>query len=226
MNEMASSANSEMFRSSTTAVDLVDLQPKWNWCTKLGVVLIILGILAIGLLAFSKMDPVPWLSWLIVLSGMAESVHAFHLRKSGAFFFHLVPGVAGVPLGVLVATHPDVGLVTWMLVFACFFTVIGLFRLVSAVRLRFPAWPWAAFDSVAMLGLGCAFWTTSPRLGLWFFDVAVGASLILRGWSSVMFGFGLRHWQAPKRMHLSRSHGPRSNPNTSTQALGRRVSGL
>lgn len=211
---------------NSVTYSLSSLQPKWSWCAKLGVVLIVFGILALSLLAFSNMDPVPWLSWLIVLSGMAESIHAFHLRKSGAFFFHLVPGIAGVPLGLLVASHPDVDLVTWMLVFACFFTVIGLFRLLSAARLRFPAWPWAVFDSIAMLGLGCAFWTTSPRLGLWFFDVAVGASLILRGWSSVMFGFGVRHWQASGRMHLSRSHTTRSNSNPSTQAVGGRLSSL
>ena len=178
-------------------LDIAHLRGTWTWCVKLGVVLITLGILAISMTAVSDVNSVLWLCWLIVVSGMAEAVHAFHLRKSGGFFFHLVPGIAGVPLGLLVATHPAVELATWMLVFACFFTIVGLFRLLSALRLGFPAWRWAVFDSGVMLVFGSVFWTTSTRLGPQFFDIAVGVSLILRGWSSVMFGFGLRRWRAP-----------------------------
>jgi uncharacterized membrane protein HdeD (DUF308 family) len=177
-----------------------------SWCAKLGIVLVVIGLFAISLMAIPDIDSVPLLSWLIVLGGIAEAVHGFHLRKSGAFFFHLLPAVAGIPLGLLVATHPDAGIVDWMLVFACFFTVTGLFRLISSVRLKFSAWSWAVFDSIVMLVLGCVFWTTSSRLGLRFFDFAVGLSLSLRGLSSIMFGIGVHSRRAPNREHLPASH--------------------
>lgn len=149
-----------------------------SWCAELGIVLVVIGLFAISLITIPDIDSVPWLSWLIVLGGIAEAVHGFHLRKSGAFFFHLLPAVAGIPLGLLVATHPDAGIVDWMLVFACFFTITGLFRLVSSVRLKFRAWSWAVFDSIVMLVLGCVFWTTSPRIGPRFFDFAVGPVVV------------------------------------------------
>jgi uncharacterized membrane protein HdeD (DUF308 family) len=218
MNEIGSKPSIEEKAVGTTVLDLAHLRGKWTWCAKLGVVLIILGILAISMIAVSEVDSVLWLSWLIVVSGMAEAVHAFHLRKSGGFFFHLVPGIAGVPLGLLVATHPAVDIVTWMLVFACFFTIVGLFRMLSAFRLRFPAWRWAVFDSAVMLVFGSVFWTTSTRLGLQFFDIAVGVSLILRGWSSVMLGFGLRSWRTPIGTHFPPSHAGQKHGQTSAQA--------
>jgi uncharacterized membrane protein HdeD (DUF308 family) len=165
---------------------------KGSWCVTLGITLISLGILAITLIRFTNFDTVPLLTWLIVLGGVAEAVHAFHLRKSGDFFFHLVPGITGIPLGLLMITHPDAGAVAWMLVFASFFTVVGLFRLLSAVRLKFPSWQWAVFDAVVTLVLACLFWTTSKWFGQWFFDLAVGTSLILRGWSSIAFGLAVR----------------------------------
>jgi uncharacterized membrane protein HdeD (DUF308 family) len=168
--------------------------------------------------ALRNIDSVPLLSWLIVLGGLAEAIHAFHLRNSGEFFLHLVPGVAGIPLGLLVATHPAVDIVTWMLVFACFFTVVGLFRLFSALRLRFPGWTWAVFDSCVMLIFGCIFWTTSPRLGLWFFDIAVGISLVLRGWSSIVFGFHLRRTRAPQT-HSTTSPAAQTRTHTAVQAF-------
>jgi uncharacterized membrane protein HdeD (DUF308 family) len=177
-----------------------------SWCAKLGVVLVVIGLFAISLIAIPDIDSVPWLSWLIVLGGTVEAVHGFHLRKSALFFFHLLPAVAGIPLGLLVATHPNAGIVDWMLVFACFFTITGLFRLVSSVRLKFPAWSWAVFDSIVMLMLGCVFWTTSSRLGMRFFDFAVGLSLSLRGLSSIMFGIGVRRRRVPNQEHLPDSH--------------------
>ncbi len=57
-----------------------------------------------------------------------------------------------------------------------------------------------------MLMLGCVFWTTSPRVGLRFFDFAVGLSLSLRGLSSIMFGMRLRRRRGPNREHLPEYH--------------------
>jgi len=192
--------------ANAALLDLAHDESTGSWCARLGFVLVVIGLFAISLIAIPNIDSVPLLSWLIVLGGIAEAVHAFHLRKSGAFLFHLLPAVAGIPLGLLVATHPDAGIREWMLVFACFFTITGLFRLVSSARLKFPAWSWAVFDSIVMLVLGCVFWTTSPRLGLRFFDFAVGLSLSLRGLSSIMFGIGVRRRRVPNREHLPDSH--------------------
>lgn len=187
-----SAINDRAKRTSTSPDrDLVHLHGTERWSSSLGIVLVVFGIMALSLIAIRSLDSIPWLAWLLVLAGIAEAVHAFHLRRSSAFFFHVVPGIAGLPLGLLVATHSGHDLFAWMLVFACVFTIVGLFRLLSAIRLRFPTWPWAVFDAIVTLVIGCVFWTTSPRLGPWFFDLAVGISLILRGWSSAMFGLGL-----------------------------------
>ncbi len=197
--------NSRGKSAKAALLALVD-ESSGSWSAKLGIVLVAIGLFAISMMAIRDIDSVPLLSWLIVLGGIAEAVHGFHLRKSGAFLLHLFPAVAGIPLGLLVATHPDASIADWMLVFACFFTITGLFRLISSVRLKFPAWSWAVFDSIVMLVLGCVFWTTSPRIGLRFFDFAVGLSLSLRGLSSIMFGIGVRRRREPNREQLPESH--------------------
>jgi cytochrome c biogenesis factor len=33
--------------------------------------------------------------WLIALSGIVESVHAFPLQKGGGLLLHIIPGIAG-----------------------------------------------------------------------------------------------------------------------------------
>ena len=202
MNESAMNHGTK--RTSTSPLpELLHLQGSGRWSSSLGVVLVVLGILSLGLIGIRNWDSIPLLAWLLVLAGIAEAVHAFQVRRSSAFFVHVVPGIAGLPLGLLVATHSGVDLTAWMLVFASVFTIIGLFRLLCAIRLRFLSWRWAVFDGVVTLVIGCVFWTTSPRLGQWFFELAVGTSLILRGWSSLKFGFALK-----KRPDAAEKQGP------------------
>jgi uncharacterized membrane protein HdeD (DUF308 family) len=190
--------------SRSSAVLESALRHKSSWCANVGIALIIFGVLAISVIPFPDINSVILIGWLMVVSGLVEAVHAFYLRKSDAFLFHLVPAIAGLPIGVLIVTHPSAGAVAWMLVFASSFTVIGLFRTISAVHLRFHAWQWAALDGVITLLLAAIFWTASVMFVPWFFCLAVGVSLIFRGLSSIMFGMG---WSSSSHgVHSERLH--------------------
>jgi uncharacterized membrane protein HdeD (DUF308 family) len=189
--------------------DGAELLHSGRWCAKLGIALIIFGTLAISAAFIKDINSVVLIGWLMLVSGLTEAVHAFYLWKSGAFFFHLVPAIAGVPIGLLMLTHTSAGAVAWMLVFASSFTVIGLFRVIAVFRYRFPAWTWAAVDAIATLLLAALFWTAWLWLAPWYFGLAVGTSLILRGWSSIMFGRGLHALRAqhhPLATHLRKTN--------------------
>jgi len=164
----------------------------WNWTAQLGTALILLGIAALLTAAtnFPRQEVV--FGWLVVFSGIVESVHAFHLRRKDRFLLHIIPGIAGLPIGLLIITHPEAGEIVWMLLFASFLTVIGLFRMVSAIRFKFPGWAWAEFDGIATLLLGVVLWAARPWLAPQFMGLAVGFSLVLRGLSSIMLAMGLR----------------------------------
>jgi hypothetical protein len=58
--------------------------------------------------------------WLLLVSGIIEIVHAFGVRRWSGFFLHLIGGVLGVLIGLLVVTHPLAGAVAWTLLFASF----------------------------------------------------------------------------------------------------------
>jgi uncharacterized membrane protein HdeD (DUF308 family) len=164
----------------------------WSWTAQLGTALILLGIVALLTTATKVPRQEVVFGWLIVLSGIAESAHAFHLRRDDRFLLHIVPGIAGLPIGLLIITHPEAGGIVWMLLFASFLTVIGLFRIVSAIRFKFPNWAWTEFDGIATLLLGVVLWAARPWLAPQFMGLAVGFSLILRGWSSIMLAIGQR----------------------------------
>ncbi len=155
--------------------------------------MVVLGTIALFMIPAATLGTVLVLGWLLVVSGVVELIHAFRVRRWGGLFLHLIGGVLGVLIGLLVVTHPLVGAMAWTLLFASFFTVIGLFRLITAIRLKFPNWGWAVFDGAITLGLGILLWASWPVSALWFLGLAVGVSLILRGWSYVMFSLAIRN---------------------------------
>ena len=172
--------------------DIENLRHKWGWLLTLGIVMIHLGSIALVITPAATLATILVLGWLLVVSGIAESVYAFRIRKWGGLFLHLIGGILGVLIGLLIVTHPVAGALAWTLLFASFFTVIGIFRLVATINLRFPHWGWAVFDSIVTVGLGILLWAEWPSSGLWFLGLAVGVSLILRGWSYIRFALAIR----------------------------------
>jgi len=168
------------------------LRPKWGWFLALGIGLILLGTIALVIMPAATIATVMVLGWLMVFSGVFEAIHAFQVRGWRGVLLHLVGGLLGVVLGLLIVTHPVAGALAWTMLFASFFLVVGTFRLVAAIRFKFPYWGWAAFDGAITVLLGILLWADWPWSGLWFLGLSIGISLLLRGWSYVMIAFALR----------------------------------
>ena len=112
--------------------------------------------------------------------------------RMGGVLLHVAGAALGILVGLLVVTDPLSGALAFTLLFACFFTVIGLFRLIAAISLRYRSWGWAVFDGLVTLALGVVLWAGMPWSGLWFLGLALGIALLLRGWSDIMFAFAVR----------------------------------
>jgi uncharacterized membrane protein HdeD (DUF308 family) len=186
-----------MSTSALLIEEIESLRHRWGWLLTLGILMVVLGTVALFIMPAATIGTVLVLGWLLVISGIIEAIHAFRVRKWGGIFLHLIGGILGVLIGLLIVTHPVAGALAWTLLFASFFTVIGIFRLIAAIRLKFPSWGWAAFDGVITLLLGLILWISWPWSGLWYLGLAVGVSLILRGWAYVMFALALHNLFIP-----------------------------
>jgi uncharacterized membrane protein HdeD (DUF308 family) len=186
-----------MSTSALLIEEIESLRQRWGWLLALGIIMVVLGTIALFIMPAATIGTVLVLGWLLVISGVIEAVHAFRVRKWGGIFLHLIGGILGVLIGLLIVTHPVAGALAWTLLFASFFTVIGIFRLIAAIRLKFPNWGWAAFDGTITLLLGIILWVDWPWSGLWYLGLAVGVSLILRGWSYVMFALAVHNLFIP-----------------------------
>ena len=178
-------------------LDIEHLQRRWGWILVLGILMVVLGSIAFFMIPAATVGTVLVLGWLLVISGLLEAIQAFRVHRWEGMFLHLLGGALGIFVGLLVVTHPVAGALVWTLLFASFFTVMGVFRLVSAIRLKYPNWGWSVFDGTVTMGLGILLWLEWPFSGLWFLGLALGVSLVLRGWSYVMFALAIHS------LHLS-----------------------
>lgn len=173
-------------------LDIQHLHPRWAWLLVLGILLVVLGTIAFFLTPAATLATVIVLGWLMMVSGVIEAFHAFSVRRWSGFFLHLIGGVLGVLVGLLIVTHPLAGALTLTLLFAAFFCVVGLFRLIASASLRFPNWGWAFLDGLVALALGILLWLQLPWSGLWFLGLALGLSLLFRGWAYIMLSIAVR----------------------------------
>lgn len=172
--------------------DIRQFHNHWGTFLALGVLLILVGSIALVYTPAVTLGTVVILGWLIFASGIIECVHAFQTRRWSGVLLQLLSGVLGLLIGLLLITHPVAGAFAWTMMFAAFLTVLGLFRAVAAVLLRFQSWGWMLLDGCATLILGVLLWAEWPSSALWFLGFALGIALVLRGWTTVMFAFAVR----------------------------------
>ena len=63
------------------------LSRNWGWLLALGILMIILGLMAIAAPVYATFAVQALLGWILIIGGIAQGVHAFMAKGSGGFLF-------------------------------------------------------------------------------------------------------------------------------------------
>jgi len=188
----AESANPGLVPTTGHACGLETLKASSGWFVALGVVLIVVGTLAVGSSFVATLATVFAFGSLLLVGAAAQIVGAFFSRKWSGFFLELLAGILYLIVGLLMLAHPAAVAAGLTLMLAVFFLVGGITRVVVALAERFDGWPWLLTSGVITALLGLLIWTQWPLSGLWVIGLFVGIELIFCGWSWVMLGLAAR----------------------------------
>lgn len=176
---------------------LEHLHHTWGWFMGLGIVLMILGVIAIGSAVGATLVSVLLLGWLLIIGGILEAVYAFWQERWGAFFIDLTVGILYAVVGFMMVANPGLAALTLTLLVAMFLILAGLFRSAAAIAVRPPHWGWLLAHGVVSLLLGILIWQQWPVSGLWVIGLFVGIELLLNGVTLVMLGAAARTLPLP-----------------------------
>src|SRR5207247_9064704 len=96
---------------NTTAFPVPKIVKKsLGWCIALSVLMIVAGRLAIVMPPAAGIAVTILVGWLLVFSGLAHFVYAWHTRSTGSIMWEILVGIAYVFVGGYVLYHPLLGM--------------------------------------------------------------------------------------------------------------------
>jgi uncharacterized membrane protein HdeD (DUF308 family) len=173
------------------AVAVVKQGSKWGivW----GVLLVILGMLAIAEPFLAAVALATFVAWLLIFVGIVHVALAFHAHSGKAIAWKLLVGVAYLFIGGYLLFRPVLGVASLTLMLAFLFLVEGVLDFMlwwksRSVRGAF----WILVDSIITLVLGGMIYVHWPSSSFYAIGTLLGISLIISGVTRVMLSLAVR----------------------------------
>jgi uncharacterized membrane protein HdeD (DUF308 family) len=175
---------------------LETLSRNWGWLLALGILMVILGAIAVAAPAVATIAVQFMLGWLLVISGIGEGIHAFMVQGWRGFLLELLSAVLYLAVGILLLVNPLQGALALTIVVAVFLVVEGIFKIITALRVRdHDGWGWLLASGIVSVILGVLIWAEWPASGLWVIGLLVGIQLLFTGWALIMLALAARRWR-------------------------------
>jgi uncharacterized membrane protein HdeD (DUF308 family) len=172
-------------------VALVKQGSKWGliW----GVLLIVLGMIAIAEPFLAAIALATFVAWLLILVGIVHVAVAFHAHSGTSMGWKLLVGVAYIFIGGYLLFRPVVGVATLTLMLAFLFLVEGVLDFMLWWKSRSASGAlWILLDSIVTLILGGMIYVQWPSSSAWAIGTLVGISMMMSGFTRVMLSMAVR----------------------------------
>ena len=165
------------------------MQTHWALFLAQGVIMMILGVLAMIWPQISTVAIDIYIGWMFLLSGIMGLATIFLAPSVSAFLWSLLTAALSLGVGVLLLWHPVEGTVTLTLALIAFFIAEGIFQIAAAVRYRdaFPdSWGWMVTSGIADLILAGLLISGWPGTAVWALGLIAGVNLMTSGLAITM----------------------------------------
>ena len=169
-----------------------------------GIVLVVLGVLAILVPMVATIAVAILIGWLILISGVVGLITTFMMRNAPGFWWSLLSAVLGIVAGVILLAWPILGAVSLTLLLIVFFTIEGIVSIMYAVEHKKELtgrWTWMLVSGIVDLILAFIVVTGLPGTAAWTLGLLVGINML--------FGWHLDDRDGPARAQQRQHQRPR-----------------
>src|SRR5476651_529762 len=168
------------------------LHEHWKLYLAEGILLLILGFIAIVIPPIATLAVTILLGWLFLLSGIMGLLTTFWMRHAPGFWWSLVSAALGVLVGASLLAMPLSGAVSLTVVLVAFFMIEGVVSIMFALdhkRELSGRWGWMLASGVVDLALGGMILAGLPSTAAWAIGLLVGINMLFGG--SALIGMAL-----------------------------------
>ena len=149
-----------------------------------GIILVVLGLIAIVVPPIATLAVELLFGWLFLLSGIMGLITTFWMRDAPGFWWSLLSGVVGIAAGIVLLVWPLSGVLSLTLVLIVFFTIEGIASIMYALehkRELSGRWGFMLASGIIDLIIAAIILFGLPGSAAWALGLLVGINLAFGG---------------------------------------------
>lgn len=149
-----------------------------------GIILLVLGALAIVIPQVATLAVTILVGWLFLISGVVGLATTWWMRQAPGFWWSLVSALLGIGAGVVLLAWPVSGVLSLTLVLIAFFVIEGIATIMFALdhkRMLSGRWGWMLASGIIDLVLAAIIFAGLPGTAAWAIGLLVGINMIFGG---------------------------------------------
>ncbi|HET9815817.1 MAG TPA: HdeD family acid-resistance protein [Xanthobacteraceae bacterium] len=170
---------SELQRALTQSI-----REHWGLFLTEGIILVVLGLLAIIIPPIATIAVTIFLGWLFLISGIVGLVTTFWARHAPGFWWSLLSAVLAIAAGIVLLGWPIPGAVSLTLLLIAFFIIEGVLSILYAFEHKKELsgrWGWMLISGIIDLILAAIIWAGLPGTAAWALGLLVGINMLFGG---------------------------------------------
>ncbi len=172
--------------------ELHHVRGHWWWFFSLGVLLLACGILSIVFPAVSSWAAISVLSVVLLVAGVGTIIGSFWAGRWGGFLVQVLVGMLYVAASLAMQKDPLLTVAIITAFVAIMFIVLGLFRILATLVIRFPQWGWSLLNGCVTLLLGVVILRDFREGDWWIIGLLVGIEMLFNGLNWIMLSLAIR----------------------------------
>jgi uncharacterized membrane protein HdeD (DUF308 family) len=161
-----------------------------------GIILVILGALAILVPPLATITVTILIGWLFLISGAVGLFTTFWMRHAPGFWWSLLSALIAIFAGFLLLVWPLTGALSLTFVLTAFFIVEGIASIMYAIEHRNQLsgrWGWMLISGIIDLILAAIIIAGLPGSATWALGLLVGIDLLFGGAALISMAFAARN---------------------------------
>jgi uncharacterized membrane protein HdeD (DUF308 family) len=172
------------------------IREHWGLFLAEGIVLVILGLIAIIVPPLATLAFTIIIGWLFLISGIMGLITTFWARGVPGFWWSLISAIIAIAAGVVLLLWPISGSVSLTLLLIAFFVVEGIVSIMYAIDHRNQLtgqWIWMLISGIIDLILAAIIFAGLPGTALWALGLLVGINMVFGGAALIAMALAARH---------------------------------